>query len=57
MSPSSTTSYTVTVTSDKGCESTTSVTVIVNPLPNGSINGVTEICVGESTTLTASEWQ
>ncbi|MEZ4911002.1 MAG: hypothetical protein R2774_09075 [Saprospiraceae bacterium] len=54
VSPSSTTSYTVTVTSDKGCESTTSVTVIVNPLPNGSISGDTEICVGEGTTLTAS---
>ncbi|MEZ4910998.1 MAG: hypothetical protein R2774_09055 [Saprospiraceae bacterium] len=54
VSPSSTTSYTVTVTSDKGCESTTSVTVIVNPLPNGSISGDTEICIGESTTLTAS---
>ncbi|MEZ4910991.1 MAG: hypothetical protein R2774_09020 [Saprospiraceae bacterium] len=54
VSPSSTTSYTVTVTSDKGCVSTTSVTVIVNPLPNGNISGDTEICIGESTTLTAS---
>ncbi|MEZ4910993.1 MAG: hypothetical protein R2774_09030 [Saprospiraceae bacterium] len=54
MSPSSTTSYTVTVTNDKGCVSTTSVTVIVNPLPNGNISGDTEICVGESTALIAS---
>ncbi|MEZ4910989.1 MAG: T9SS type A sorting domain-containing protein [Saprospiraceae bacterium] len=54
VSPSSTTSYTATVTSDKGCVSTTSVTVIVNPLPSGSISGDTEICVGASTTLTAS---
>ncbi|MEZ4911001.1 MAG: hypothetical protein R2774_09070 [Saprospiraceae bacterium] len=44
----------MTVTGDKGCVSTTSVTVIVNPLPNGSISGDTEICVGASTTLTAS---
>ncbi|MEZ4910999.1 MAG: hypothetical protein R2774_09060 [Saprospiraceae bacterium] len=28
--------------------------MIVNPLPNGSIGGDTEICIGASTTLTAS---
>ncbi|MEZ4910997.1 MAG: hypothetical protein R2774_09050 [Saprospiraceae bacterium] len=55
VSPSSTTSYTVTVTNDKGCVyPPQSVTVIVNPLPNGSISGDTEICIGESTTLTAN---
>ena len=54
VSPTSNTSYTVTVTSDEGCSATTSQTVTVNPLPTPSISGTTTICNGDNTTLTAS---
>ena len=54
VSPTTTTTYSVTVTDDKGCIASTSETVIVNPLPVPSITGDNEICFGESTTLTAS---
>ena len=54
VSPSSTTSYTVTVTNG-GCDSIPpSVTVTVNATPTASISGTTTICTGENTTLTAS---
>ncbi|MBK7806470.1 MAG: hypothetical protein IPJ51_09245 [Saprospiraceae bacterium] len=54
VSPTTTTTYSVTVTDNKGCTANTSVTVIVNPLPTPSIAGDNELCFGESTTLTAS---
>jgi gliding motility-associated-like protein len=53
VNPSTTTSYTVTGTSS-GCTGTTITTVIVNPLPIGSITGDNLICAGTSTTLTAA---
>ncbi|MCO6464896.1 MAG: hypothetical protein J5I52_12190, partial [Saprospiraceae bacterium] len=46
--------YSVTVTDEHGCNNSTSVTVIVNPLPNPVIEGDLAICHGKSTTLTAS---
>jgi predicted transcriptional regulator len=55
VSPTVTTNYTVTVTDDNGCQASTSVTIIVNPLPTPIISGDLEICVGETTRLTASE--
>jgi predicted transcriptional regulator len=54
VSPSVTTTYTVTITNANGCTDMETVTVTVNALPVASINGVTTICSGNSTTLTAS---
>lgn len=54
VSPSMTTNYNVTVTNTDGCKASTSVSVIVNLLPTAVIAGDTEICLGESTTLTAT---
>ena len=46
--------YTVTGTSAAGCSSVASVTVLVSQLPVITITGETDICAGESTTLTAN---
>ena len=46
--------YTVTGTSTVGCSGTAEVTVLVSQLPVISISGETDICAGESTTLTAN---
>ena len=46
--------YTVTVTNAEGCRNTATTAIIVNSLPVIHINGNTEICQGESTTLTAN---
>ncbi|MBR5920114.1 MAG: T9SS type A sorting domain-containing protein [Bacteroidales bacterium] len=46
--------YTVTGTSTAGCSNTAEVTVLVSQLPVISISGETDICAGESTTLTAN---
>ena len=46
--------YTVTGTSTAGCSSVASVTVLVSQLPVITITGETDICAGESTTLTAN---
>jgi hypothetical protein len=54
VNPTETTTYSVTVTDANGCQASTSVTVIVNPLPTPSITGDLTICVGETTRLTAS---
>ncbi|MBK8670920.1 MAG: hypothetical protein IPN89_16320 [Saprospiraceae bacterium] len=54
VSPTSTTTYNVTVTDSNGCQASTSLTVTVNPLPTPAIAGNTVICNGGSTTLTAS---
>ena len=52
--PTSATTYTVTVTDGNGCMDTDQVTVTVNALPTVAIAGTDSICVGDSTTLTAS---
>jgi gliding motility-associated-like protein len=54
VSPTETTTYTVVVANTFGCTDEASVTVEVNPLPNGQVTGNTSICEGEETTLTAS---
>jgi len=46
--------YTVTGTSAEGCSNTANVTVLVSQLPVITITGETNICAGESTTLTAN---
>lgn len=46
--------YNVTGTSAAGCSSVASVTVLVSQLPIITITGETDICAGESTTLTAN---
>lgn len=46
--------YTVTGTSTAGCSNTADVTVLVSQLPVITIAGETDICAGESTTLTAN---
>jgi hypothetical protein len=55
ISPSSTTTYTVTATNTYGCSTIASKTVIVNSLPVISItNSLPIICSGQNVTLTAS---
>ena len=46
--------YSVTGTSSEGCSNTANVTVTVSQLPVITITGETDICTGESTTLTAN---
>ena len=46
--------YSVTGTSVEGCNNTANVTVTVSQLPVITITGETDICTGESTTLTAN---
>ena len=46
--------YTVTGTSASGCSNTASVTVLVSQNPQITITGNTDLCAGESTTLTAN---
>ena len=53
VSPSATTTYSVTGTDDNGCQNTADVTVVVNPLPIVTINGVNPICIGQNAMLTA----
>mgnify|MGYP000539146122 CR=1 FL=1 len=53
--PASTTTYTVTGTDANGCQNTDTITIQVNPLPTVVANATdTEICQGESVTLTGS---
>ncbi|MBI5217900.1 MAG: gliding motility-associated C-terminal domain-containing protein [Bacteroidia bacterium] len=52
--PSSTTTYTVTVTDAGSATTTASGTVTVNPLPTVNAGNDVSICSGNSTTLTAS---
>ncbi len=52
-SPTSTTTYTVTGTTGS-CSGTATTTVTVNALPAVNISGVSSICNGQSTTLTAN---
>ena len=55
VSPTTTTNYTVTVTNSTGCSTTSIITqVIVNEALTPIISGVSTVCAGTSTTLTAS---
>ena len=54
LNPSTTTSYTVTVTDANTCENSGSVTVVVNALPVLSFVGTDTICDGDSTQITVS---
>ena len=53
ISPTSTTSYTVTVTNGNGCTDTATVGVVVNNVPIAIVSGDTIICAGQNTILTA----
>jgi len=52
--PSTTTTYTVIGTNVNGCTDTAKITVAVALKPIPAINGKDTICIGDSTTLTAS---
>jgi hypothetical protein len=55
VSPISTTTYTVTGTSASGCSNTSTVTIVVNPLPTVVASASsTSICSGASSTLSAT---
>ncbi|MFN4233284.1 MAG: gliding motility-associated C-terminal domain-containing protein [Bacteroidia bacterium] len=54
VSPTANTTYYLLVTDANGCIGGDSIDVLVNPLPNVTINGITSICEGQSTTLTAT---
>ncbi len=56
ITPSATTTYTVTGSTGSGCSATTNVTVTVNPVPGDPIASATPmtICLGDSTVITAS---
>ncbi len=55
VSPSASTTYIVTVTNSvTGCFDTTSQQIILNPVPNIILSGDTSLCIGDSTTITAS---
>jgi hypothetical protein len=54
VSPTGTTTYSVTVTNANNCTATASSTVTVNQLPTASISGASSVCTGASATLTAS---
>lgn len=54
VTPLTTTMYTVMVTDANGCTNQSSTTINVNNIPTPSINGVTSICQGESTSLTVT---
>ena len=46
--------YTVTATNAQGCSATASTYLTVNALPTPTVSGITTICQGETTTLTAN---
>jgi gliding motility-associated-like protein len=52
--PTGTTTYTVLVTDANGCKNTDDVTIVVNPLPLANAGFDVAICIGSSTTLSAS---
>ena len=47
--------YSVTLSLPNGCSASATSNVIVNALPNPTISGITTICQGETTTLTAND--
>jgi len=52
--PIDTTEYIVSATDINGCSNSDTVTVIVNPLPNAFAGNDVAICLGDTTTLTAT---
>jgi gliding motility-associated-like protein len=52
--PATTTTYTVTATTQHGCQSTTSVVLTVKPLPVTTITPDATVCLGKSITLQAA---
>ena len=53
VAPSSTSNYSVTVTNSDDCEDVDFITITVNDLPEAAIFGDTEVCEGESASLSA----
>jgi PKD repeat protein len=53
VAPATTTTYTVSISDANGCTGSGSVTVTVNPPLSITTSGITEICVGQTATLTA----
>ena len=53
VSPLGTTTYSVTVTDDNGCEDVDTIMVVVKGLPEIGFDGETEICEGDITKITA----
>lgn len=53
VSPTQTTSYTVTASNEYSCTGTAEITITVNPLPEASISGNSSGCQGDTVTLTA----
>jgi predicted transcriptional regulator len=54
VNPSTTTTYSVTVSDSNGCSAEDSVTVNVNPIPNADAGADDTICNGDNAVLTAS---
>lgn len=54
VSPASTTIYTVTGTNASGCTSTTTMQVVVNPIPNPVVGSNSPVCINTALNLTAS---
>ena len=52
--PSATTTYIVSLEDASGCSDSTSITIVVNPIPVTSVSSDTSICAGETVTLTGS---
>jgi len=52
--PTTTTTYSVTVTNDNGCNASDNVTISVISAVNITISGDNDICMGDNSTLTAS---
>ena len=52
--PTVSTNYTVTGTDASGCTNISTLSVTVNALPNITVTGTNTICIGNSTTLTAT---
>jgi len=54
VSPSTTTNYSVTVTSVNGCSDTANANIVVTPMPIATINPNSTVCAGSVVMLTAS---
>lgn len=54
VAPDTTTTYIVSGTGANGCDNTTQIQVVVNPLPSVDLGGDVTICAGNSTTLIAT---